>query len=88
MPCTQVGLPLYTPGWCADEAETWVGYRRPAVRKGPGLNRLQRLRSVSMRVSLLPLRANSGLTQTTTDAKSHISFGLPQRSLCGSASLR
>jgi hypothetical protein len=87
MPCTQVGLPLYMPGWCAQEAETWVRYRHAAVRKGPGLNHLQRLRSVSMRVSLLPPRANPGLSQTTTDAESNISFGLPQRSLCSSVSL-
>ena len=51
MSCTQVGLPLYMPGWCAQEAETWVRYRHAAVRKGPGLNHLQRLRSVSMRLS-------------------------------------
>jgi hypothetical protein len=65
-----------------------VGYRHAAVRKGPGLNHPQRLRSVSMFVSLLPLRANPELSQTTTDAESHISFGLPQRSLCGPASPR
>ena len=35
-----------------------VGYRHAAVRKGPGLNHLQKLRRVSMRVSLLPPRAN------------------------------
>ena len=66
-----------------------VGYRYAAVRKGrPGLNPTQRLRRVSMSVSLLPLRANPGLSQTTTDAESHIGFGLPLRSLCVSVSLR
>lgn len=81
MTCAHMEAPWQNGGWCAEEAEACVRYSRAAMRREIEGT----LRSVSMRVSLLPLRTSLG--KAILFLAFLCAFSASQR-LCGEGCLR